>query len=110
MPPDIPKYAYGIVSLTKLGQLLDMLDVFTRAGPVESIYPLTFEEMNQYFGFMLYRTRLKKSFPQPTPLISPLNGVNDRAYVFVNGVRLCFCCFVYFSFPQPFPLLSWLSH
>ncbi|XP_042192242.1 beta-galactosidase-1-like protein [Callorhinchus milii] len=86
MPPDIPKYAYGIVSLTKLGQLLDMLDVFTRAGPVESIYPLTFEEMNQYFGFMLYRTRLKKSFPQPTPLISPLNGVNDRAYVFVNGI------------------------
>lgn len=40
----------------------------------------------QYYGFMLYRTTLPRNVPEPTPLISPLNGIHDRAYVSVNGV------------------------
>lgn len=40
----------------------------------------------QYYGFMLYRTTLPQNVPEPTPLISPLNGIHDRAYVSVNGV------------------------
>lgn len=42
----------------------------------------------QYYGYMLYRTTLPRDLSQPTPLISPLNGVHDRAYVSVNGVSL----------------------
>lgn len=40
----------------------------------------------QYYGYMLYRTKLPKML-HDAPLISPLNGVRDRAYVSVNGVR-----------------------
>lgn len=35
---------------------------------------------------MLYRTKLPRDLPENTPLITPLNGVHDRAYVSVNGV------------------------
>ncbi|KAI2660523.1 Beta-galactosidase [Labeo rohita] len=55
MPPATPKFAYGFVTLQK------------------------------YYGFMLYRTTLPRNVPEPTPLISPLNGIHDRAYVSVNG-------------------------
>lgn len=51
----------------------------------------------QYYGYMLYRTTLPQDLSEPTPLISPLNGVHDRAYVSVNGVR-AFCeLFVYLA-------------
>lgn len=38
---------------------------------------------------MLYRTQLPWDIPDKTPLISPLNGIHDRAYVSVNGVSVC---------------------
>lgn len=40
----------------------------------------------QNYGYMLYRTRLPRDLSRPTPLLSPLNGVRDRAYVSINGV------------------------
>lgn len=42
----------------------------------------------QYYGYMLYRTTLPRDLSRPTPLLSPLNGVHDRAYVSINGVSL----------------------
>lgn len=39
------------------------------------------------FGYVLYRTALHVDCSTPTPLSSPLNGVHDRAYVSVDGVR-----------------------
>ncbi|CAG5865523.1 unnamed protein product [Menidia menidia] len=86
MPPATPKFAYGFVTLKKVGNISSLLDIISPLGPVKSDYPLTFEEMKQYYGFMLYRTTLPQDLSEPTPLISPLNGVHDRAYVSVNGV------------------------
>ncbi|XP_068185091.1 beta-galactosidase-1-like protein [Antennarius striatus] len=86
MPPATPKFAYGFVKLTKVGDLSSLLNTFSPLGPVKSHYPLMFEEMKQLYGYMLYRTMLPRDLSQPTPLISPLNGVHDRAYVSVNGV------------------------
>uniref|UniRef100_A0A1A8IUQ5 Galactosidase, beta 1-like n=1 Tax=Nothobranchius kuhntae TaxID=321403 RepID=A0A1A8IUQ5_NOTKU len=86
MPPATPKFAYGFVTLKKVGNINGVLDTISPLGPVTSKYPLTFEEMKQYYGFMLYRTTLPQDLSEPTPLISPLNGVHDRAYVSVNGV------------------------
>uniref|UniRef100_A0AAR2L725 Beta-galactosidase n=1 Tax=Pygocentrus nattereri TaxID=42514 RepID=A0AAR2L725_PYGNA len=63
-----------------------LLDTLCPQGPVQSHHPLTFEEMKHYYGFMLYRTVLPRNLPEPTPLISPMNGIHDRAYVSVNGV------------------------
>ncbi|XP_056610898.1 beta-galactosidase-1-like protein isoform X3 [Triplophysa dalaica] len=86
MPPATPKLAYGFVTLLKVGYISSLLDTLSPQGPVRSQYPLTFEEVKQYYGFMLYRTTLPRNVPEPTPLISPLNGIRDRAYVSVNGV------------------------
>ncbi|TRY99644.1 hypothetical protein DNTS_000106, partial [Danionella cerebrum] len=86
MPPATPKLAYGFVTLYKVGNISSLLDTLSPQGPVRSLYPLTFEEIKQYYGFMLYRTTLPRNVPEPTPLISPLNGIHDRAYVSVNGV------------------------
>uniref|UniRef100_A0A3Q3VTP2 Uncharacterized protein n=1 Tax=Mola mola TaxID=94237 RepID=A0A3Q3VTP2_MOLML len=86
MPPATPKFAYGYVRLEKVGNISSLLSTLSPLGPVESQYPLTFEEMKQYYGYILYRTTLPRDLSQPTPLTSPLNGVHDRAYVSVNGV------------------------
>ncbi|CAB1328148.1 unnamed protein product [Coregonus sp. 'balchen'] len=86
VPPSTPKYAYGAVPMKKLHTVVDALDILSFSGPVKSLYPLTFIEMNQPFGFVLYRTKLPVDCSKPTPLSSPLNGVHDRAYVSVDGV------------------------
>uniref|UniRef100_A0A673L5H2 Beta-galactosidase-like n=1 Tax=Sinocyclocheilus rhinocerous TaxID=307959 RepID=A0A673L5H2_9TELE len=86
MPPATPKFAYGFVTLQKVGNISSLLDTLSPQGPVRSQYPLAFEEIKQYYGFMLYRTTLPRDVPEPTPLISPLNGIHDCAYVSVNGV------------------------
>ncbi|KAJ8004411.1 hypothetical protein DPEC_G00135440 [Dallia pectoralis] len=88
MPPPLPKMAYGLVTLSMVGDISSLLDELSPQGPVKSHYPLSFEEMKQYYGFMLYRTKLPRDLPESTPLICPLNGVHDRAYVSVNGVFL----------------------
>ncbi|XP_055566171.1 beta-galactosidase [Falco cherrug] len=86
IPPTTPKFAYGKVRLQKVGTVVEVLDRLSSAGPVKSTYPLTFVELKQYFGFVLYRTTLPKNCTEPTQLSSPLNGVHDRAYVSVDGV------------------------
>lgn len=85
IPPSVPKFAYGTVLLKKLHILSEMLDVLCPSGPVKSVYPLNFVQLNQYFGFVLYRTSLPKDCSNSS-LASPLNGVHDRAYVTVDGV------------------------
>ncbi|XP_039926611.1 beta-galactosidase [Hirundo rustica] len=86
IPPTTPKFAYGKVRLQKAGTVLEILDGLSPSGPVRSTYPLTFVELKQYFGYVLYRTTLPKNCVEPTPLSSPSNGVHDRAYVSVDGV------------------------
>ncbi|XP_025769919.1 beta-galactosidase [Puma concolor] len=86
IPPSTPKFAYGKVALQKLKTVEDALNVLCPAGPIKSLYPLTFIQVKQYFGFVLYRTTLPQDCSNPTPLSSPLNGVRDRAYVAVDGV------------------------
>ncbi|KAM4658199.1 beta-galactosidase isoform 3-T3 [Amazona ochrocephala] len=69
-----------------VGTVVEVLDRLSHAGPVRSTYPLTFVELKQYFGFVLYRTTLPKNCTEPTQLSSPSNGVHDRAYVSIDGV------------------------
>ncbi|XP_067259026.1 beta-galactosidase [Chanodichthys erythropterus] len=86
LPPSTPKFAYGQVQMKKLKTVSESLDVLSFSGPVKTLYPLTFTEMGQAFGFMLYQTVLPVDCLKPTPLASPLNGVHDRAYISINGV------------------------
>ncbi|OCT63375.1 beta-galactosidase [Xenopus laevis] len=86
VPPPTQKIDYGFVSLNKVGSLLDYLDVFSPEFPTETRYPITFEDLKQYFGFVLYRTQLPRDVPITTPLSSVSNGVHDRAYISVDGL------------------------
>ncbi|XP_051674495.1 beta-galactosidase [Oryctolagus cuniculus] len=86
IPPSTPKFAYGTVPLKKLRTVEAALDVLCPSGPISSVYPLTFTQVKQYFGFVLYRTTLPRDCSNPTPLSSPRNGVHDRAYVAVDGI------------------------
>ncbi|ROL46564.1 Beta-galactosidase [Anabarilius grahami] len=86
LPPSTPKFAYGQVQMKKLKTVSESLDVLSFSGPVKTLYPLTFTEMDQAFGFMLYQTVLPVDCLKPTPLSSPLNGVHDRAYISIDGV------------------------
>ncbi|KAM7394331.1 hypothetical protein PAMP_021143 [Pampus punctatissimus] len=88
IPPTTPKYAYGAVTMKKLQRVSDALEILSFSGPVKSVYPQTFIELSQAFGFVLYRTKLPVDCSTPTPLSSPLNGVHDRAYVSVDGVAV----------------------
>ncbi|XP_004085513.3 beta-galactosidase isoform X1 [Oryzias latipes] len=86
VPPSTPKYAYGAVTMKKLQTVADALEILSFSGPVKSTYPQTFIDLNQAYGYVLYRTTLPVTCSEPTPLSSPLNGVHDRAYVSVDGV------------------------
>uniref|UniRef100_A0A8D0L6X9 Beta-galactosidase n=1 Tax=Sphenodon punctatus TaxID=8508 RepID=A0A8D0L6X9_SPHPU len=86
IPPTTPKFAYGEVALKKVGTVLELLGELSPSGSIKSTYPLTFVQLEQFFGFVLYRTTLPKNCTEKTPLLSPLNGVHDRAYVSVDGV------------------------
>lgn len=52
--------------------------------PVVSDRPLTFEELHQAYGYVLYRTSLKGN---GTALLT-VHGLSDFALVFVNGSRV----------------------
>lgn len=88
IPPSTPKFAYGTVVMKQLQTVSDALEKLSFSGPVKSTFPQTFIELNQAFGYVLYRTRLPVDCNTPTPLSSPMNGVHDRAYVSVNGVSV----------------------
>ncbi|KAI2668147.1 Beta-galactosidase [Labeo rohita] len=85
LPPSTPKFAYGQVQMKKLKTVSESLDLISVSGPVKTLYPPTFTEMNQGFGFVLYQTVLPFNCLKPTPLSSPLNGVHDRAYISIDG-------------------------
>lgn len=52
--------------------------------PMVSQKPLTFEELDQYSGFVLYETNLSKFSLDPSVLKIPV--LHDRAHIFMNDV------------------------
>jgi beta-galactosidase len=81
-PSPSRKLAYGLVHLTVVGTIFDdwILSALSK-NPVESVTPLTMEDMDQDYGFVLYRTKLDIG-PIKTTLYIP--QVRDRAQVFLN--------------------------
>ncbi|PIO28768.1 hypothetical protein AB205_0121180 [Aquarana catesbeiana] len=82
------------VSHATIGDLVDLLEVFSRGDPFVTQYPITFEDMKQVFGFVWYRTSLPSDIPILTPLSSQVNGVHDRAYISVGGVISRHCVII----------------
>ena len=48
----------------------------------QSLFPLTFEEIGQENGFLMYETSIKQLFSDPAKL--EILNVHDRAYIYVN--------------------------
>ncbi|MED1203383.1 glycoside hydrolase family 35 protein [Heyndrickxia acidicola] len=78
MPATSPKKAYGTVELTESISLFDTLPAIGKT--VRSPYPLTMEQLDQSYGFTLYKTTIdgKGRFEMD---ITP---VRDRAFIYVN--------------------------
>lgn len=83
IPPSLPKKAYGKVELTQSISLFDCLDVVgvRHKSPV----PLTMEELDQNYGFILYRTDITGPRGE-SPIV--LQEVRDRALIFKDGEYL----------------------
>ncbi|MFF6772303.1 beta-galactosidase family protein [Streptomyces sp. NPDC012637] len=79
VPAPGPKLAVPAVRLTESAALLD--HAAGLAPGTESLRPLTMEELEQDFGFVLYETVL----PVVGPALLEVERVRDRAQVFVDG-------------------------
>ncbi|XP_071811924.1 beta-galactosidase-like isoform X1 [Apostichopus japonicus] len=84
VPQSTPKASYNAMNMQFFGSLLDVLQIISPHGPIKSKYPVTMEMLNQYHGFMLYRTTV----PTEAATTGLLNcsGIRDRGYVMVNGI------------------------
>jgi beta-galactosidase len=81
--PDVPKakrtIAIPSVNFTEANSIFDVLP-----APKSNATPLTFEELNQAYGFVLYRTTLDNS----TSGLLKIKELRDFAIIFINGKRV----------------------
>ena len=77
------KKAYGRVELTESAPLFENLT--SLSAPVRAAFPKTMEELDQDFGYTLYRTELKGPFEE---LELFCGDIHDRAIFFVNGKQV----------------------
>lgn len=85
MPEASPKRAYGEFEMTWLGSVLDLQYMWVSRS-VSAQNPLTFEEMDFPYGFILYETVISidaSGFNGSGNLT--VNGIRDRGYVLVDG-------------------------
>ena len=81
--PEIPKDKKTISTpLIKLDQATVLFDNLPK--PTESVYPLSFEDINQGYGYVLYRT----TFAGLSEGYLNIKYVRDYALVFINGKRV----------------------
>jgi beta-galactosidase len=83
--PEIPA-AIPVISIPeiKLTQAVPLSALKEKKNPVVSEKPLTFEELNQGHGYVLY----SKKFVQPISGKLEMTGLRDFATVYVNGEKI----------------------
>lgn len=78
-PPDLPELvphvAYPIARIKRSASLWDHLP-----KPVEALQPLTFEELDQSFGYVLYQTKLEAGESSTLTL----NGLHSYAQIYID--------------------------
>lgn len=80
MPAPVKKKNYGEIEFRYSAKLLENLDNIS--APVESVTPLTMEKLNQGYGFVLYKTKVRG--PRDEQPIR-LQDVHDRAYIYKDN-------------------------
>ena len=81
VPQRIPVINIPNIKLSKTANVIDML---TKGKAVENDNPLTFEDLNQGHGYVLYR----RHFNQPIGGMLKIAGLADYALVYVNGQKV----------------------
>lgn len=79
--PIQPKGNYGPVEMFFVSTFFDGLGIVLK-HVANSTLPLTFEQLGQGSGFVLYQTTIKQLFTDPAKL--EITGVHDRAYIFLD--------------------------
>ena len=74
------KINYGEVEFTEYGTFKENLDLISKH--YTSPYPLTMEELDQDYGFIIYKTTIKGKLEA---LKLNLQEVRDRALIYLNG-------------------------
>lgn len=67
----------------RLNKIADVLGLSSEMQPVESNTPLTFEQLNQGYGYVLY----SKHFNQPISGKLEIPGLRDYATIYINGEK-----------------------
>lgn len=84
--PEVPK-AIPVIAIPSI-QLNKSVDLFnnivSHIQPVTADTPMTFEGLNQGYGYVLYR----KHFTQPISGKLDLKGLRDYALIYVNGKKV----------------------
>jgi beta-galactosidase len=81
IPPAIPVIEIPSIKLTKAVSISQLKE---QIKPVTSVKPLTFEDLNQGSGYILYA----RKFNQPISGKLEITGLRDFATVYVNGVKV----------------------
>jgi len=83
--PPVPASAKVIeIPSIKFGSSADLFTLAGKMKPIANDTPMTFEDLNQGYGYVLYRRR----FNQPISGKLVLNGLRDYATVYVNGKKV----------------------
>jgi len=83
--PEPPK-AFPVIEIPSI-PLTKVADVLTYSGKlpkVQNSQPLTFEQLNQPYGYVLY----ERNFNQPISGTLEIKGLRDYAVVYVNGKQI----------------------
>jgi len=67
----------------KLSKSVNLFDIVNKMTPVENDTVMTFEDLNQGHGYVLYR----RHFNQPIKGELKITGIRDYAIVYVNGKK-----------------------
>lgn len=94
VPEQIPVIEIPQIQLTKT---IDALTNIKKQKPVTSDTPLTFEQLEQGYGYVLY----KKRFTQPINGTLKVPGLRDFATVYVNGKKVGELNRVFNSYEMP---------
>jgi beta-galactosidase len=81
VPDRIPVINIPHIALTKA---VDLEDIKSSLEPVTDDNPLSFEQLNQGYGYVWY----SKHFTQPISGKLEIKGLRDYAIIYVNGVRV----------------------
>ena len=81
VPARIPVIALPHITLNKT---VDLFQIIDKMRAVENDKPMTFENLNQGYGYVLYR----RHFNQPISGIMRVPGIADYGIVYVNGEKV----------------------